>query len=53
MRSAKLGQFLEVSFNIRFKDDANHQKLIRELSIIEGIEKISLVVGETTDDPSV
>ena len=53
MRSAKLGQFLEVSFNVRFKDDANHQKLIRELSIIEGIEKISLVVGETTDDPSV
>lgn len=53
MRSAKLGQFLEMSFNVKFKDDATHQKLIKELNIIEGIEKISLVVGETTDDPSV
>lgn len=51
MRSARLGQFLELSFNVRFKDDTNHQKLIRELSIIEGIERISLVLGETTDDP--
>lgn len=52
MRSAKLGQFLEMSFNVKFKDDANHQKLIKELNVIEGVEKISLVVGETTDDPS-
>jgi uncharacterized membrane protein YhiD involved in acid resistance len=53
MRSARLGQFLELSFNVRFKDDASHQKLIKELSMIEGIERISLVVGEATDDPSV
>jgi len=52
MRSAKLGQFLEVSFNVKFKDDANHQKMIKELNVIEGIERISLIVGETTDDPS-
>lgn len=53
MRSARLGQFLELSFNVRFKDDAQHQRLIKELSIIEGVERISLVIGESTDDPSV
>lgn len=50
MRSARLGQFLELSFNVKFKKDANHQKLIRDLTIIEGIERISLVIGENKDD---
>ena len=53
MRSARLGQFLELSFNVRFKKDGEHQKLIRELTLIEGIERISLVLGENTDDASV
>jgi len=51
MRSARLGQFLELSFNVRFKKDVTHQKLIHELSLIEGIERISLIIGENTDDP--
>jgi uncharacterized membrane protein YhiD involved in acid resistance len=53
MRSARLGQFLELSFNIKLKQDSQHQNLIRELSMIEGIEKISLITGESTDDPNV
>ena len=52
MRSARLGQFLELSFNVRFKKDAMHQKLIQELGLIEGIERISLIIGENTDDPT-
>ncbi len=52
MRSARLGQFLELSFNVKFKKDVNHQRLIRELSMVEGIERISLIVGETGEDPS-
>jgi hypothetical protein len=52
MRSARLGQFLELSFNIRFKDEAHHQSLIRDLGQVEGIERISLIIGENTDDPS-
>ncbi len=51
MRSAKLGQLLELSFNVRFKDDARHQKLIHELSEIPGIDRVSLIVGESTDEP--
>lgn len=53
MRSARLGQFLEMSFNVKFKKDANHQKLIRDLTVVEGIERISLVIGENTEDASV
>lgn len=53
MRSARLGQFLELSFNVRFKDEVHHQSLIRDLSTVEGIERISLIMGETTDDPSI
>lgn len=52
MRSARLGQFLELSFNVKFKKDVDHQRLIREMSMIEGIERISLILGETTEDPS-
>lgn len=51
MRSARLGQLLELSFNVRFKDDANHQSLIRDLGRIEGIERVSLIIGENTEDP--
>jgi hypothetical protein len=52
MRSARLGQFLELSFNVRFKEEAHHQSLIRDLGQVEGIERISLIMGENTDDPS-
>lgn len=52
MRSARLGQFIELSFNVKFKEETNHQQLVRELSIIEGLERISLILGESTEDPS-
>ena len=50
MRSARLGQFLELSFHVQFKKDVHHQSLIRELSMIEGIERISLIMGESQSE---
>jgi uncharacterized membrane protein YhiD involved in acid resistance len=52
MRSARLGQFLELSFHVRFKRDVHHQSLIRDLSMIEGIERISLIMGESQNEMS-
>ncbi len=50
MRSARLGQFLEVSYNIRFKDEREQHKFIGELSAVEGIERVSLIMGEESGD---
>ncbi len=49
MRSARLGQFLEVSFSIRFKREDDQQAFISELSAREGIERVSLIMGEESD----
>jgi len=49
MRSARLGQFLEVSFNVRFKDESEQHKFIGEMSAVEGIERVSLIMGEESD----
>jgi hypothetical protein len=46
LRSARLGQYLELSFKIRFKSKEQSQSFIRDLSALEGIERASLVVGE-------
>ncbi|MDZ7371753.1 MAG: DUF4956 domain-containing protein [candidate division KSB1 bacterium] len=51
MRSARMGQMLELSFNVKFKDDAKHQRFIHELSEIPGIDRVSLIIGEDTDEP--
>ena len=46
IRSARLGEFLELTFNVRFKKNKQHQLLIQELTLLEGIEKVSLLYGE-------
>ncbi len=46
LRSARLGQYLELSFKIRFKTKNMSQAFIRDLSALEGIERATLVIGE-------
>jgi len=47
IRSARLGQFLELTFNVRIKKPLQSQAFIKELSALEGIERASIIVGET------
>jgi len=47
IRSARLGQFLELTFNVRLKKPLQSQAFIKELSALEGIERASIIVGET------
>jgi len=48
VQSARLGQFLELSFHVRFKKQEQARAFIRALSGLEGIERVSLVFGEDT-----
>ena len=50
IRSARLGEYLELSFNIRFKHENDHQEFIRRMSALEGLEKVSLILGEETTE---
>ncbi len=50
IRSARLGEFLELTFNVRFKKDKTHQELVQELAMHEGIERVSLVYGENMSE---
>ncbi len=50
IRSARLGEFLELTFNIRFRKNVGHQELVQDLSALEGIERVSLVYGENLTD---
>ncbi len=47
IRSARLGQFLELSFNVRLKKNRQSQAFIKDLSALEGIERASIIVSET------
>lgn len=47
LRSARLGQFLELSFNVRLKKPEQSQAFIKELSSLEGIERATIVVSES------
>ncbi len=47
IRSARLGQFLELSFNVRLKKNQKSQTFIKDLSALEGIERASIIVSET------
>ena len=49
VRSARLGQFLELSFYVRFRKKENSQNFVKDLSALEGIDRVSLVVGEDTE----
>ena len=46
VKSVRLGQFLEMSYSIVFKDKDQSQAFIRELSSLEGIERVSLAFGD-------
>ena len=50
VRSARLGHYLELSFNVRLKTKKGHQKFIQDLSALEGIDRVTLIVGESTLD---
>lgn len=49
VRSARLGQFLELSFYVNFKSPEQSQSFISELSTLEGIERATLVIGEESE----
>lgn len=46
VKSARLGQYLELSFHIRLKEESSSRQFIEELSALEGIERVSLFMGE-------
>jgi hypothetical protein len=48
IRSVRLGEMLELTFNVRLKKPTQSQAFIRELSALEGIERASIVVSEST-----
>ncbi|MFH1009290.1 MAG: DUF4956 domain-containing protein, partial [Candidatus Latescibacterota bacterium] len=45
VKTVRLGQFLELSFHVRLKNPKLSQTFIRDLSALEGLERISLVFG--------
>ena len=47
VRSARLGQFLELTFKVRLKKPEQSQAFIKDLSALEGIERASIVVSES------
>ncbi|MBD3288491.1 DUF4956 domain-containing protein [candidate division KSB1 bacterium] len=46
VRSVRLGQFLEMSFSVVLKRNEQSRAFMRELSSLEGIERVSLVLGD-------
>ena len=50
IRSARLGEFLELTFNVRFRKNSSQQTLVQELSTLEGIERVTLIYGENYTD---
>jgi len=50
IKSARMGQFLELSLHVRLKNLEQYQNFTHELSILEGIERVSLVFGEDSGD---
>lgn len=50
VRSVRLGQYLELAFHVRLRDPERHQQFVRDLSALEGLERISLILGETEEE---
>jgi len=46
MKSIRMGQFLELSFEVRFKDPNRASEFIADLTGVEGLERVHLVLGE-------
>ena len=49
IKSARLGQYLELSFHIQLKDASQHHIFVEEMSGLEGIERVSLIFNEHED----
>jgi len=49
IKSARLGQFLELSFHIRLKNPSQHHAFVEEMSSLEGIERVTLIFSEHED----
>ena len=50
IKSVRMGQFLELSFHVRLINLDDYQNFIHELSVLEGIERVSLIFGEDSGD---
>jgi hypothetical protein len=46
IRSARLGQYLELTFKIRFKNKDESEEFIQDLSALEGIERATLFLHD-------
>jgi uncharacterized membrane protein YhiD involved in acid resistance len=46
MKSVRMGQFLELSFEVRFMDLQRSTDFIGELTGVEGLERVHLILGE-------
>jgi uncharacterized membrane protein YhiD involved in acid resistance len=49
LKSIRMGQLLELSFHVRFKNINDQGKFINELSSLEGIDRVFLHFGEEWD----
>jgi hypothetical protein len=49
VQSARLGHFLEMSFKIQFNKKDQSQPFIRDLSALEGVERVTLVIGQESE----
>jgi len=50
IKSARMGQFLELSFHVRLKNIKDYEKFVNDLSVLEGLERVSLIFGEESGD---
>lgn len=48
MRTVRLGQMIELTFEVRLKNPQQSKEFINDLSKLEGIERVSLSFGEKT-----
>ena len=49
-KSARMEQFLELSFHIRLKDMEQYKDFLYELSNLEGLERVSIIFGEDSGE---
>lgn len=49
-RSLRFGETLSLHYRLRMKNDTKIEHLVRDLSIVEGVERVSLLVDGMQDD---
>ncbi|MBD3376424.1 DUF4956 domain-containing protein [candidate division KSB1 bacterium] len=50
VRSARLGEYLECSFRVTFRESFRRSEFVSDLSRLEGIERVALLMGEEIND---